>query len=200
MRRVSLILALTALFSLGTSSLGLAAAPLTGEVFLWSGLGANGNFVCATNTHFAYDLFFGDATGPYPGPFYEHGDVTLSGGVVTAWTGYFNIYTDTTHSTILVSGTEQLVPGTGGPAACTALTPVSSETGHASGTLSYTATLPDATTDSGTSVAGIDYTLNFLTESASGLFTQTFGPVVQAGCNTGGNGNGNDSCNQNGNN
>ena len=174
------IAGLALLFMLGTAGAGVAAsAPLTGEDLEWSSPGPsplgefNGNFFCLATNEGDYSVDQGVATGPYPGTFHEDGRFTVISGVVADWTAHFIIYDAT--GAVVVSGDKTMVPGTGGPGAvnCMSSTPFTNS-GSGTATLSYTATLPDGSNDSGTSVVGGNFT-ETNDSMAGSTFSEMFG-------------------------
>lgn len=200
LHRAAAVLGVALSLLLASAGLALAAPTLAGETFTWSGPPGAGGVSCSPITgKFSYEALPPDSAGPtYPGSFAEVGDIVFAGGVVTAWDATFDIYSST--GAHVAKGTTHLAPGGGGPATCTPS--FLTRTGSASAVLNYTATFDgSAGTDTGTASATISFA-NTLGVTA-GTFSETFGapqPIVQPGCNTTGNGNGNDECNQSGNN
>jgi len=218
MRRLLLILGLAASFILGTTSVALAAA-LDNETLHWAGV-FSANFTCSpqppTTTppnQIGYYMATGldaVATGPYAGTFTETGTITFnSAGRVTGWTAHFMIF-DASFTKVVEGDKTMLTGGLGTCSNGSLPTPgggiVLTEAGNATATMTYSATItgspPNTPPDTGTVTAALVFTQVGDTVTGSSL-TEHFGPlvpVVQPGCNTSGNGNGNDSCSQNGNN
>jgi len=178
--RGAAILGLALLFTLGTAGAGMAAsAPLTGEDLEWSSPGPfplgefNGNFFCLANNEGDYAVDQGVATGPYPGTFHEDGRFTVVSGVVVDWTAHFIIYDAS--GAVVIQGDKTMVSGTGGPGAvnCMTTTPFTNS-GSGSATLTYTANLPDGSTDSGTSAVSGSFT-ETNDSMAGSTFSEVFG-------------------------
>jgi hypothetical protein len=179
--RGAAILGLALLFTLGAAGAGAAASPpLTGEDLEWSSPGPfplgefNGNFACfGPPNEGDYAVDQGVASGPYPGTFHEDGSFTVSGGVVTGWTAHFIIY-DATGASV-VTGDKTMVSGTGGPGSvnCSGTFPFTNS-GSGSATVTYTANLPDGTTDSGTSAVSGSFTETG-DSMAGSTFSEMFG-------------------------
>ena len=154
------------------------AGTLNGEVF--GSVGSNDSG-CTGSSSLNY-FFLGTATGPYAGTFDEFGDVTFSGGTITSWHANFTIMSGAN----VVQGTIDLAPGGTGTATC-----ASAAGGTASSTsLIYTTSSPFIET------GPTQTTLSFTFGGVGGSFAEHFGSVQQAGCDTSGQGNGDDQCNQ----
>jgi len=200
LHRAAAVLVVALSLVLASAGSALAAPTLAGEAFTWSGPPGAGDVSCSPITgSFSYEALPPDIAGPtYPGSFAEVGNITFAGGVVTAWDATFDIYSPL--GAHVASGATHLAPGGGRPVTCTPS--FLTRTGSASAVLTYTATFDGAAgTDTGAASATVSFA-NTLGVTA-GTFTETFGaplPIVQPGCNTTGNGNGNDECNQSGNN
>ena len=192
-RRPVLALVLAAVFAIAASNLALAAGTLMGETFAWTGSSTSvtGSISCSS-THIHYSVQRGVAAGPVPGRFNETGDITVANGVVTGWTATFKIYPLTTTLPTLANGTKSLAVG--GAATCNGIVGLDSATAMA--VLNYSVTFTTAGgggSESGISVANLNMTLGF-SDIVTGTFTETFGQ--QPGCDTTGNSQGNDDCQQ----
>jgi hypothetical protein len=152
------------------------------------------------------------AAGPYPGFYAESGSVTLTNGVITAWTATWNV-ASTPGGQPYVSGTKSLSVAGTGPFLCF----VNFAAGTLNATLSYTAsgatgspppgTLPFTGSSTGLATSSLVFNTTSLGNppgpgTASGTFTESFlgSPPPTLGCNTDGESNGNDECEQEGNN
>jgi len=192
-RRPIFALVIAAVFALAGSNLALAAGTLMGETFAWTGSSTSvtGSISC-TSTHIHYSVSRGVAAGPVPGRFNESGDIVVTNGVVTGWTATFKIYPLATTTPVLANGTKSLLVG--GAATCNGIAGADSAT--ATAVLNYSVTFTTAGgggSETGTSVANLNMTLGFF-DIVTGTFTETFGQ--QPGCDTTGNGQGNDDCQQ----
>lgn len=192
-RRPILALVLATVFAIAGSNIALAAGTLTGETFAWTGSSTSvtGSISC-TSTHIHYMVRKGVAAGPISGRFDESGDIAVTNGVVTGWTATFKIYPLTATTPVLANGTKSLTVG--GGATCNGIAGADSAT--ATAVLNYSVTFTAAAgggSETGTSVANLNMTLGFF-DIVTGTFTETFGQ--QPGCDTTGNSQGNDDCQQ----
>jgi hypothetical protein len=225
MRRVVSALFIGLLSSVLTASVAIAASSMAGETFTgtWTisssyeipPVTANCVDVVSATVDYVSAEAIGStavAAGPYPGFYTESGTVTVANGVVTGWTANWSV-ASAPGGEPYVTGTKTLSVAGVGPFVC--LTGLFAA-GTLNATLSYTANGGAGAPPSGTpAFAGpatglATASLTFNTSSfgtppgpgkASGTFSENFlGSPVLLGCNTDGESNGNDQCEQEGNN
>jgi hypothetical protein len=193
------------LLSVVSSPAVAAASSMSGEVF--AGVANYPQTSVTTCDATTVAVHFGSinqtATGPFPGVYRESGNVVLTNGVITGWSASWSVAATTTAEPY-VGGTKILLTAGGGAVACSAAG--GSTTTALTATLQYSADVaccgaPPAGTatfvgpDSGLATIS----LSFDTAAKTGAFTETFGVAPsQTGCDTTGNGNGNDECVQDG--
>ena len=177
LRRGGGVLALAILFTLATATSGAAQGTLNGEEL--TSVGPPASDAGCSNGTIRYDVA-ATATGPYPGTGEEFGEITLSGGTVTFWHATFII----TSGATIVRGTVDLAPGGTGIGTC-----LPNGGSASSATLTYTTSSPFVET-------GPTQTSMTFAFTGPNSFVEHFGPTVMPGCDTNGNGNGNDECNQ----
>jgi hypothetical protein len=192
-RRPVLALVFAVGFAVAGSNLALAAGTLMGETFAWTGSATSvtGSISC-NSTHIHYSVRRGVAAGPVAGRFDESGDIAVTNGVVTGWTATFKIYPLASTQPTLANGTKSLAVG--GAATCNGVAGLDSATAMA--VLNYSVTFTAAGgggSETGVSVANLNMTLGF-SDITTGTFTETFGQ--QPGCDSTGNSQGNDDCQQ----
>jgi hypothetical protein len=225
MNRVTSALFIVVLSGVLTASVAIAASSMAGETFTgtWTissttdvpAVTANCADLVSATVKYTSTTATGStalAAGPYPGYYTESGTVTVTGAVITAWTATWSV-ASTPGGAPYVSGTKTLSVGGAAPTFICF-------TNFAAGTLTATLT-HSASSAPGPRPAGIPAfvgpanglataSLTFNTTSlgdpptpgtASGSFTETFlgsAPPPSRGCNTDGDSNGNDECEQEG--
>ena len=188
---IAIALATVSILPAGAGAASFQTAPppptLGGEMFVapFDFLSVNGKCNATGPSTFTFDAS-GPATGPNPGRFHETGSFTIASpaGPLTNFSAAFTI-----HSLLLadVVGTKGLVSSTGA-AGCVPGGFFSDA--HFLASTSYAVTAPFRET--GTAPLTLDF--RYPGTFREGPFTPT--PAVQPGCDTNGQSNGDDQCNQ----